>query len=448
MPPRLRPQLVFIFLLCQTNLASMISTATEDILLMIFDNAVGPTRISWPKDEYDIVRARAPFQLAAVCHRWRDLALKTSTLWAYFGFPSPLDDQEHHLARLHVLISRSSHAPIDVLFAHKIGAFEAVDGRTDEPAISVQIIDALIGLVFRWRSAQVRMPSLPFRHNLARDAPLLEQLYMTDRSSTLEMPRAPRLVRLGLDTYQKGDLSFSPSLSSLRSCIVYSSDAVLAELVCTIYAQSLVDLCISDDLWNDSFGLIDFPCLRVLTLDDPTYLEGIRAPKLKTLAVNAGRLKHHIPSSPPRFPDLDHLILYGSRMVYSELEVLGDLSSISRLSFIVPAAIKATIKTKRRSHISRGFFAEFSTSTAYPQLVHVNLSSDAVCNTGRLDFDEFSAFVKSRTLQLDMATECALGSQLQPRRLSSVIIEGDSVPDRFRNEIQQYIHPPATLRDV
>ncbi|KAH7101141.1 hypothetical protein BKA62DRAFT_657740 [Auriculariales sp. MPI-PUGE-AT-0066] len=423
----------------------MVTKATDDALLLIFDNFSGPARISWPDDQYDDIRAGAPFQLASVCRRWRELALETSTLWTYFGFPLRHNLHGPHLIRLQDLILRSGQAPIDVLFTYRLEG-SADDG--DELPASARILDSLLALVSRWRSARVCMPdsliTSYLQHNLAQEAPILEQLYLTSYASVLEIPSAPFLARLCLDTFKKGDLQCSSALPNLRSLIVFSADGIVTELMCKTYAHQLVDLCISDDLWNEGFGPVDFACLRKLSLDDASYLSRVRAAGLHTLAVNTGMLKTQTAPSLSQFMSLDHLILHG-RMRDGSLTVIQNFSTISRLSFAVPAEISSTILSRHGYAIANRFFEDFSTSSACPQLAHISFSPDA----DQLDFVELDAFVRSRTVQLDTVSQGELRSQVNPRRLCSVVVDCEKlVPDGFHDKIHQYLNPSGVKSDT
>ncbi|KAH7102830.1 hypothetical protein BKA62DRAFT_698933 [Auriculariales sp. MPI-PUGE-AT-0066] len=412
----------------------MVTTTSDDVLLLIFDDVAGPAHISWPKASYDDVRACAPYRLASVCRRWRDLALATSSLWTYFGFPPAPIDHDRHLTRLQDLVSRSSRASIDVLFAYEIEA-------SDEsgPPGSIQILDTLVGLVSRWRSARVCIPAMSMvqhlQNDLAQEAPILEQLFLIHHSSILQIPRAPLLTRLCLDTYERGDLQCSTLLPSLRSLIMYSADGALTELMCKTYSQQLVELSISDDLWDKDFGPVDFPCLVSLNLDDASYLQRLRAPNLHTLALNAGQLESQPPSSLSQFPDLGHLILYGN-LADKDLEALKHFGSISRLSFVVPDEINATIKTEQSSEFFGGFLGRFPSSTC-PRLVRVTFSPDA----DGLSFDELEDFVVSRTLDFDRAVQEAPGAQASLCRLESVEFNRDSAPDDFCDRLREYLLP-------
>ncbi|KAH7096920.1 hypothetical protein BKA62DRAFT_718088 [Auriculariales sp. MPI-PUGE-AT-0066] len=364
----------------------------DDVILSIFDALAGPARISWPKDEYDVQRAKAPYRLASVCRRWRNLALGTSALWTYFGFPHGVADQKGHLIRLDDLISRSSQAAIDVLF---IGRHMDEYGQD-----ALYIFRALYDLAPRWRTVQLHV------------------FYLYSFGQKLEIPRAPRLTRLCLKTPQTGKLKFSSTLPSMRTLIMFTPDSVLTQLVCKAYAEQLVDLCISEDFLDPTFGPISCPRLRNLVTDDARYLSRFRAPGLRTLSVNATRLGKFPPSPDVEFPSVDHLVLYGT-VTPMAINVFRRLTFISRLSFAIPAEIAATLSVQRHVTFDETFFPALATSVAFQRLAHISITSNA-----SVHYNELTAFLISRT---------------------SIVLDCKSIPDEFRDKLQQYImHPTAT----
>ena len=87
----------------------------EDILALVFDEFANDQVLRWPDAEYDHAKALAPFTLAAVCQRWRYLALSLASIWAYFGFPTDHPALHLHHSRLLALLDRSKDALVDVV---------------------------------------------------------------------------------------------------------------------------------------------------------------------------------------------------------------------------------------------------------------------------------------------------------------------------------------------
>ena len=87
----------------------------EDILALVFDGFANDQVLRWPDAEYDHAKALAPFTLAAVCQRWRYLALSLAPIWDYFGFPADHPALHLHHSRLLALLDRSKDTLVDVV---------------------------------------------------------------------------------------------------------------------------------------------------------------------------------------------------------------------------------------------------------------------------------------------------------------------------------------------
>jgi len=134
--------------------------------------------------EYDAVLARQPFALAAVCQRWRQLALETPNLWAYLGVPvpSPPINANLLLKRIKLVLSRSRNSAVDVILQW-FDCTEAVVRASSTRSI----LEAVISAMPRWRTFEFYMPTETlsvtgmnvFRH----PTPLLERAW-------LQAPRA------------------------------------------------------------------------------------------------------------------------------------------------------------------------------------------------------------------------------------------------------------------
>jgi len=96
----------------------MALATSEDVLLLIFKLMVESVSmdVDWLAQKYDVQAAEAPFTIAAVCRRWRSIALATSALWSYLGFPGTFPLNVHHVARASMLCKRSGGSPVDIVF--------------------------------------------------------------------------------------------------------------------------------------------------------------------------------------------------------------------------------------------------------------------------------------------------------------------------------------------
>ena len=119
-------------------------TCPEELLAEIFSYGVaGPTdyqdaEIMRPNTS----RISAPFHVAAVCQRWRSIALSYARLWHYIAFPMLSADVdgtsrlplEHSILYAQLMLERSGDAPIDIIIRFIDG--HANEGETFEPLLS------------------------------------------------------------------------------------------------------------------------------------------------------------------------------------------------------------------------------------------------------------------------------------------------------------------------
>jgi len=135
---------------CPTLATRMTAPPPDDIMLLFFEHIVRVESADtlWPAMAYEHNTAKAPFAVAAVCRRWRELALSTSALWTYFGFP-PADeiDWRHH-QRAELLRLRAGNAPIDVVFGWRSERYAAA--LKNNAARS--IFDEILSMGSRWKN--------------------------------------------------------------------------------------------------------------------------------------------------------------------------------------------------------------------------------------------------------------------------------------------------------
>jgi len=174
----------------------------DDIMLLIFSRLVRSedAEDEWPAMMYDRHAAQAPFTLAAVCQRWRELASTTSTLWTYFGFPPAEMVDERFLLRLELLKRRAGAAPIDVVFGWQSQA----DARACRREPSRLVFEEIVGMHVQWKTVVLHVEeSVQSCRTMDRvfqssQWPLLESLSLSMNGITTELPVAPLLHRLWL----------------------------------------------------------------------------------------------------------------------------------------------------------------------------------------------------------------------------------------------------------
>ena len=127
-------------------------------------------------------RARAPFIVAAVCRRWREIILNHAALWHYIAIPD-VEDNQRLLRRLHsyvnTVLDRSRGASIDIIF-HYLNASRA------RLADMEPIFAALEQSSLRWRRFAVVMYGVP---TVTRVLAMMTQA--TPNLRTLELARQP-----------------------------------------------------------------------------------------------------------------------------------------------------------------------------------------------------------------------------------------------------------------
>jgi len=270
----------------------MVDRVDGDVLRLVFEEIVRYEVDDelWPVADYDATLATAAFTLAAVCRRWRAIALEAAVLWTYFAFPH---NPTGHALRLSLLHTRSKDAAIDIVF--RCGSEFDPDG-SKMPARrlefeSHEILRVVGGLCARWRHVILDLPeSIAWTADLSNGVPLLETLSLTEARTMKYLPVAPRLRRLYLNPRTVDQLFTLPALTHL---VLYSSSATLYLALVAATSQQLTELTLVENLENmeppisaQGSQICVFPILRSLTVDDARWLGVIRAPSLQKLTMS------------------------------------------------------------------------------------------------------------------------------------------------------------------
>ncbi|KAH7101147.1 hypothetical protein BKA62DRAFT_704362 [Auriculariales sp. MPI-PUGE-AT-0066] len=376
----------------------------EDILIVVFGNVLAFESIEWPLPSYNKECARAPFTLAAVCSRWRHLVTQTSNLWSYFGFPSEETQHEKHLYRLELLITNSKNAPIDVVFNWRASSqckFE------DTPA-SFDIITKLHMMCPRWRYAEIEYKSDHLKCSLGSrqlhdfEAPFLESLVIIFRGHVPQLPKAPRLRQIFLDS-DASDVSFISPLQhpSLVRLIIWSQKFTYSQPYCANHAQQLTYLCIIDDMYHS--GNWEFPRLVSLTLDDPLFIDKITAPLIERLAINCSDLNNMSRDAVQHFahraPLLTHLVLWGT---IRSLITLEPFKSTRTVVFQRPAAVTKAFGPARCYHLQPQVLEELNEReddiVVWPNLERITFGQHSRSKGARCGIivDDVLSFIETR----------------------------------------------------
>ncbi|EJD51032.1 hypothetical protein AURDEDRAFT_160175 [Auricularia subglabra TFB-10046 SS5] len=157
--------------------AELLETLPTEILQAIFVDVINcyPIALPFSKAEYNRGRAEAPFRLAAVCRRWRAVALHMSELWTYIAMPPGNNSigSRLNLPLFQCLIDRSQPRPLDIVFPFA----DAIEAMLSWHHVMTPVIAAFP----RWGRARIDLPARRPAHEYAflqRDAPVLEELYI------------------------------------------------------------------------------------------------------------------------------------------------------------------------------------------------------------------------------------------------------------------------------
>ncbi|KAH7086672.1 hypothetical protein BKA62DRAFT_678209 [Auriculariales sp. MPI-PUGE-AT-0066] len=111
------------------------------------------------------------------------------------------------------------------------------------------------------------------------------------------MPHTPHLATLLFSGEGQYEPQFTTPFPSLGSLIIQTKFMTPVGQICKIYAENLVDLCITNDHLDSTFEhYIDFPCLRKLILDDMSFQSrdtSLLEHHISALLHHSGRSCHH-----------------------------------------------------------------------------------------------------------------------------------------------------------
>ena len=330
----------------------------DDILHLIFSELVRADDEPdvWPRMSYNHRAAQAPFIVAAVCQRWRVLALATSNLWTYFGFPPADFIDPRHQQRLECLQLRVGSAPIDVVF----GWPDRDHGAACKRHIIRSIRNGILSRRSQWRTAILHVGGS------SRQGWKFDQLFQASTWLQLEemsltvddivdvVPFAPRLRRFYLDCDRSMvDEPFVvkgyPALSTFG---LFCDSTPLLRWFPAAFGSQLTELVLVDDYCKTLFEVHEmratytFPILRSLILDDGRWLRHINAPTVTKLTLTHLFIHRLTPELTHQFVHLTELVLCG-KFRSAQLICLRHFSDITTLSFSCPPALSQSLPEHR-----------------------------------------------------------------------------------------------------
>ncbi|KAH7105351.1 hypothetical protein BKA62DRAFT_689405 [Auriculariales sp. MPI-PUGE-AT-0066] len=413
----------------------MAPSLADDVLLMIFDQIAGPTPIPWLDCVYQHERAFAPFMLASVCKRWRNIMRSSSGFWAYLGFPNDARKCDQHLGRLHIQLGLSNSTPVDVLLMVDLDKFGHEDLTSLFPGL-VELVSTIRRLAPRWRSAAVRIPiqlKTAFNSDIEEECPYLTSLALNVRTGVRCLPLASALSRLYLQC--DGVRVFNDTatrLPSLTSLGIYGRELDGVIDLCRAFSGQLIDLSIVDDLPADmSPQRLVFPKLCSLALDDPGYLAHLQAPLLRVIATKAANLRQDLCSMLPSCASVAHLILYGRIKPADCLKL--QLPNVSCLSFHAPKEIGWTIPYLSYE-IDSNVFLEVYSARMWPQLQRI-----VIGRTGSLP----QSLMPNALLAFIANRNATHSSNPSVAKLLEVVVDCEGMPDSLNDDIAHLLYSKA-----
>jgi len=200
-----------------------------ELFQIIFGHVVTPPFAHWsesaPALDSDV--RRAPFNLAAVCARWRDTALQTPEIWSCIHVTNPA--VRDPIAYVDVCVDRSGQWPLDVIL-------NLSNGEILQENDSLQIWAKLCSQGSRWRrchfvlgSKEVCWAYWPSKATMLEELVAhtqLEYYFSADDHDELRnrlLPIAPDLKRLSFNSLHRTPTAYG-SLEYLSICLRQSSD--------------------------------------------------------------------------------------------------------------------------------------------------------------------------------------------------------------------------------
>lgn len=394
-----------------------------DVMSCIFDELCNGDDALWTTfgcGSYNVQRARSPFALAAVCSRWRKLALSTSTLWTYIGGRHECvsgADVKH----VRLLLLRSKSAPLDVLL--RWSHCKATTYLEHMQAILSAIDSARIRRFELWLPAEV--PREPTMDIFKAPTPLLTHLCIIGSSSNnwqssprdTFFPLIDKMQYIGLHHTGMCISQQHPPLDKLTSLTMWSGWTY--DQFRTILfkgASTLQQLQIhSASQWSLPPRFVVMPvsllALTSLTIDadvPPTALQSLVMPCLRSMTLGCAIAKPSIVPFLERIAEqISSLTIssYGTRTAGAAcLPVLQTLQHVETLSF--------DARTRNDTYsVADDFFVYLANTTPciWPKLKRVELPRNGTVKPA--NGDGIVQLLRARSSSADMTTDydpCAI----------------------------------------
>ncbi|KZW00919.1 hypothetical protein EXIGLDRAFT_719991 [Exidia glandulosa HHB12029] len=391
-------------------------------------------------DCYNEALTMAPFCLAAVCSKWRNVALQQSTLWTYISAPSDMEDDEtgkQHHNRVKLLLARSHSSALDVLIS-----WAGVDDWVGCVA-EVWILQAVAVHAGRWRTFELWLP------DNSTDGYELQILRMP-------LPRVERLcivVDIARPVHRDADDGYLPFAPTLRELTIWGPNVI--SMPARVSFPALTSL----RLWHHpQFDLVwrllstVAPTLESLLLSFDSDEKGpdipksvIALPNLRSASLlissrTIWRRMHRL-----HVPNLRHLTMETQDAIADVVQPFLDMVADTVVSLTLSGDVslselvlfKTLLNVESLQFDVFGYecdeqyevFSDFFAAEAVwvQQKVWPKLSSVILSTNGSVldeEYERLMPFVRWRTVDVDRWE----GDDTAPRRLETLALNGQNAP--------------------
>ncbi|EJD52303.1 hypothetical protein AURDEDRAFT_181796 [Auricularia subglabra TFB-10046 SS5] len=395
---------------------------------------------------FDKMLAIAPFRLAAVCKRWRRIALHHPQLWTYIASPPydcPPFTEEGYTARAALIITRSKNCGLDIFLSwhnRPMGGSAAT--------INLKLLAMVGEHAHRWRIFELWLPDdfcskdhlLPLKGTL----PLLERLCViadntfSDAKKTCTtqcLPYAPRLneaVFWGPNSFTLNDAAVLPALRALRlHQLPYKQIWQLLPLVASTLEDLSITLNCSDSSGASPPSVISLPRLAAFALyidDDGVVVPGLhklRLPAVTALALSCSWIEEPLrPFFETIAPTVIRLTLTGpSALTTDQLTVLKALGNVAHLEFgAIAPEVTSEYAVPESVFACRDVWVH---DPLWPKLASVVFGPDGKLELAD-DGDSILAFIRWRTIDVGCRSQGADSPGV--RRLSHLRFDEAKTP--------------------
>jgi len=436
---------------CQSLLSRFLreffGAGPDDVLLLIFQEVIAAHDV-WKIGSvyYDHERAKAPFSLAAVCRRWRQLVRSTSALWTYFGLPKFADTTPAHLDRIVLLTWLSQQSSIDVVVDW---SSHVVD--VDDAPHRLQILNAIGSLAARFRRVEwaaahesygaaleglhgstSQLTRLCVRSLTTRDTP-----QSVGSSALSYLPHAPRLQQFTWD----GDNSIwafaASSYESLTVLTIWGDPPLrgVCDVLC-IVRNVLEELNLGTELNNNAtFSQdmrIELPCLVRLHLFDWRWTQHLCTPILNQLATcGVGLAAHNHPSDARCSLSMVKELILTDLVTEAGLDQLARLDNITQLTLGDSWYKEGTLE---RARLPLSFLSNAITRDPplWPRLKHMHFECDII-KFQTVHAADLVAFLRSRNI-----ISTTSQGDIEVSRIESVVLEYEA-PEWLQHEVERLL---------